>query len=210
MNNLIADHEKTLWILKNRGEMTLKELAAELNISVEGARFQVTKLDGNGLIRSESRSKGRGRPKQVWSLTSKGHARFPDTHSEMTVKLIDKIRKNLGEEALDAVILSTGNDNIANYLQVINQDDSLEKKVEKLAKIREKEGYMSGYEVNEDGSFTLFENHCPICAAAKVCQGFCSAELRTFQQVLGKEILVERTDHILAGARRCAYHIQKK
>ena len=51
----------------------------------------------------------------------------------------------------------------------------------------------------------LVENHCPICAAAKACQQFCRSELRVFQEALGDDVTVERVDHILAGARRCAY-----
>jgi len=59
-----------------------------------------------------------------------------------------------------------------------------------------------------DGSFMLVENHCPICAAATVCAGFCRSELETFRAVLGADI--ERSEHILAGARRCAYHIMPR
>lgn len=51
----------------------------------------------------------------------------------------------------------------------------------------------------------LVENHCPICAAATACAGFCRSELETFRAVLSAE--VERSEHILAGARRCAYRI---
>ena len=43
--------------------------------------------------------------------------------------------------------------------------------------------------------------------AAAACQGFCRAELALFQAALGDGVSVERTDHILAGARRCAYRI---
>jgi len=58
--------------------------------------------------------------------------------------------------------------------------------------------------------FLLIENHCPICAAAAACQGFCRAELEVFRDTLGADVIVERTDHILAGARRCAYRIASK
>jgi predicted ArsR family transcriptional regulator len=58
-----------------------------------------------------------------------------------------------------------------------------------------------------DGSILLVENHCPICAAATTCQGLCREELSLFRSVLGDKAQVERTDHILAGARRCAYRI---
>ena len=76
--------------------------------------------------------------------------------------------------------------------------------------LRAKEGYMAQFEKNENGDFLLVENHCPICAAATLCQGFCATELNTFQSVLGPNTKVERIDHILAGARRCAYLIQDK
>jgi predicted ArsR family transcriptional regulator len=48
-----------------------------------------------------------------------------------------------------------------------------------------------------DGSFLLIENHCPICAAASACQGLCREELILFSSVLGNDVSVERTDHIL-------------
>ena len=44
-------------------------------------------------------------------------------------------------------------------------------------------------------------------AAAAICQGFCRSELDAFRRILGPGCRVERTDHILAGARRCAYRI---
>jgi predicted ArsR family transcriptional regulator len=84
---------------------------------------------------------------------------------------------------------------------------SLEARVNALAKIRAEQGYMAEAARQRDGSFLLIENHCPICAAATACQGLCREELMLFSTVLGDEVNVERTDHILAGARRCAYRI---
>jgi predicted ArsR family transcriptional regulator len=55
-----------------------------------------------------------------------------------------------------------------------------------------------------DGAYLLIENHCPICAAASACQGFCRSELSIFRDLLAPA-KVERIDHILQGARRCAY-----
>ena len=125
------------------------------------------------------------------------------------MKIINKIRENLGKEALEKIIDSTGRDNILKYQEIITDNDSLQEKVKKLALIREKEGYMADYQVNEDGSFLLVENHCPICAAAKTCQCFCKAELNAFQTVLGGNVKIERISHILAGERRCAYLIKE-
>ena len=56
------------------------------------------------------------------------------------------------------------------------------------------------------GRWLLVENHCPICAAARACQGFCRSELSVLQALL-PDCAIERVDHVLAGARRCAYRI---
>jgi predicted ArsR family transcriptional regulator len=69
---------------------------------------------------------------------------------------------------------------------------------------------MASVTAEPGGSFLLVENHCPICAAAAACQGLCRSELAVFRAVLGTEIAIERIDHILAGARRCAYRIHKR
>ena len=43
----------------------------------------------------------------------------------------------------------------------------------------------------------------------RTCQGLCRSELAIFQSLL-PSATVERTDHILAGARRCAYRIEPR
>ena len=58
-----------------------------------------------------------------------------------------------------------------------------------------------------DGALLLVEDHCPICAAARSCQGLCASELEVFQEAMGDEVELTRTDHIIAGARRCAYRV---
>ena len=67
---------------------------------------------------------------------------------------------------------------------------------------------MAAWTTEPDGSLLLVENHCPICAAATACQGFCRAELEVFRSVLGPDVTVERVDHIVAGGRRCSYTIK--
>ena len=77
-----------------------------------------------------------------------------------------------------------------------------------LARVRAEEGYVAEVVDDPDGrGVLLVEHHCPICAAATACQGLCRSELAVFRAVLGTDVTVERIDHILAGARRCAYRI---
>ena len=91
-------------LLKTRGALTAAEIAKELGMTSEGARLQLLKLTEEGLIQSQHESRGVGRPTQFFTLTAMGNAGFPDTHAELTVKLIQLIKQNLGEEALQSVI----------------------------------------------------------------------------------------------------------
>jgi predicted ArsR family transcriptional regulator len=83
----------------------------------------------------------------------------------------------------------------------------LEKKLRELARVRTEEGYMAEVRPEEGGGFLLVESHCPICAAASACQGFCSTELDLFRSVLGTGVEVERVEHIVSGDQRCAYRV---
>jgi radical SAM protein with 4Fe4S-binding SPASM domain len=206
MKNDLPEHERALSILKTKGPKSVKNLAEELKITAEGARFHLMKLEKDGLVESESVVSGRGRPKQIWSLTEKGHNRFPDTHAQLTANLINMMEEALGKDAVNQVIDKHQQTMQERYLKKIEGINSLEGRIAKLADIRTNEGYMAEYE-KEDDHYLFVENHCPICSAAKVCQGFCRAEIDTFQSVLGDEVKIERTEHIVAGERRCAYKV---
>ena len=93
------------------------------------------------------------------------------------------------------------------YAARIPSSAPLQEKLRQLARLRTEEGYMAEVKPERNGSFLLLENHCPICAAASACQGFCQTELDLFRTVLGSDVSVERVEHIVAGDRRCAYRI---
>lgn len=193
-------------LLKTRGALTAASIAQELGITNEGARLQLLKFTEEGVVSSFNESQGVGRPKQFFQLTELGNAKFPDTHAELTVKLINIMRDTLGDHALQTVIDVSEQSGKERYLKELDQFFDLEGRIAKLTEIRSREGYMAEYSKDDKG-YLLIENHCPICAAAKTCQGFCSAELNIFKHVLGNEVQIDRVDHIVSGDRRCAYRI---
>jgi predicted ArsR family transcriptional regulator len=206
MKTTLPDNEQALWVLKKKGPQPISAIAEELNVTNEGARFHLLKLEKEGLVASTSVAQGRGRPKQIWSLTDSGHSRFPDTHANLTASLISMMRETLGQEAVERVIGQHEKKMQSRYSKEIEEHADLETKIAQLADIRTREGYMAEYEKDGDG-YLFIENHCPICVAATACQGFCRAELNTFQSILGEDVQIERTEHIVAGERRCAYRI---
>ena len=136
-----------------------------------------------------------------------GHRQFPDAHADATVDLIASIRDTLGEDALASVIADRYRATLATYLERMEGVVGLPERLERLCAIRSHEGYMA--EVKPEGDDFLFvEHHCPICAAAKACQGFCNNELRLFRELLGDQAAVERVEYLIVGDRRCAYRVR--
>lgn len=199
--------ERILLTLKLHGPQTAAALGKRLSISGEAVRQQLVRLAEEGFVNAWSEARGVGRPSQYWGLTASGHSKFPDTHAELTVQLLRTIRQTLGDEAVDRIIAAREEETRVGYRAALHGASGLRERVERLVRLRTAEGYMAGYEEAGDGSFLFVENHCPICAAAASCQGFCRAEINVFRDILGKDVAVERTEHILAGARRCAYVI---
>ena len=139
-------------------------------------------------------------------MTDAAQARFPDTHSELTVKILESVERSLGQAGLDAVIADRYRETEGAYLRALEGASTLAGRLKRLVRLRSEEGYMADLEKTAEG-WLLLENHCPICAAATACQGFCQNELALFRRVLGEGVQVERVEYLLDGGRRCAYRI---
>ena len=194
--------DQILFMLKTRGPSTAQQLAQLLDISSMGVRRHLDAWLDKGLLLTEDRADKVGRPARYWLLSDAGHARFPDRHSELTVQLIAQVRSLFGQAGLDKLITAREQSSETSYQERMAGAKTLSKRLAKLVEARDAEGYMAQLEKQPDGSFLLIENHCPICAAATACQGFCRSELDVFRRTLGPASTVERVEHVLAGGRR--------
>jgi predicted ArsR family transcriptional regulator len=202
--SLQSTPDQILFELKTRGPATTRDLAARAGISRQAARAHLTKLGGAQLVMHTRSPAGVGRPGHAWSLTEKGHSRFPDSHAQVTVELIEAIRGEFGEVGLDRMIARREQAMAEKCEQLLRGAETLEERVARLVRLRSTEGYMADASRRDDGSYVIMENHCPICAAASACQGFCRSELALFARLLAPA-RVERSEHLLSGGQRCCY-----
>ena len=215
MSRLTEAKRRLLELLKRRGATSATELAEALGLTDVAIRQHLGALEGNGLVASEPHSpgghiRGRGRPAVAWSLTELGGEIFPDRHADLTVELLQVMRKTLGEEALLRIVEVRAKDQVTLYKKRVPARGSLRKRVESLAAQRTAEGYMAEVVQEKPGRYLLIEHHCPICDAAKCCQGLCRAELDVFRKTLGRGVTIERIEHLLSEGDRCVYRIEKK
>lgn len=200
--------ERLLMLLKMRGPLTAAELGQAIGTTGENARQHLARLKQDGLVETRAEPRGVGRPAQTWHLTDAARRHFPDTHAELTAGLLRLLHDMGGPDLLDRLIAAREAETGAAYRRELDGIHGLAARIAALAAIRSREGYMAEWHAEAGGHFLLIENHCPICAAATACAGFCRAERDIFQDVLGPTVVVERRDHIPSGARRCAYRIR--
>ncbi len=196
-------------LLKTEGPLDSARLAKRLGLTAMAVRQHLYALQNEGLVTAEERPVPIGRPAKYWQLTREADSLFPEAYAELNVALIDAVKDTFGVEGLSRVLVSRCRRQRSDYAKRIRPGDSLKKKLTELARVRTEEGYMAEVRRGDDGSYLLVENHCPICAAANACQGFCTTELDLFRSVLGPDVKVERVEHIVSGDQRCAYRVTR-
>jgi len=193
-------------LLKSEGAMNSARLARRLKLTPMAVRQHLYQLQNEKLVTAEERRVPLGRPAKFWTLTREADRLFPDAYAELSVSLLNAVDVALGSGGVEKVLASRCAAQRGAYAKRIDPSAPLEKKLRELAKIRTEEGYMAEVHRDRDG-YVFIENHCPICAAAQACQGFCSTELELFRSVLGPGTSIGRAEHIISGDRRCVYRI---
>lgn len=195
-------------LIQREGPISADAMAEKLGLTAMAVRQHLYVLDEEGLATFAEEARPRGRPVKLWRSTAEAAGQFADSHSALAVDLIAQMKKAFGDEGMDRILKLRTAEQERTYRAKTDAARSLKGKLDQLANIRSAEGYMA--EVRRDaetGDWLFVENHCPICAAARLCTGLCREELALFHRVLGKYIKVERLSHILAGAGRCAYRV---
>lgn len=200
--------DRIISLLKREGPQDAGVLAARLGVSAMAVRQHLYDLQDQGFVTASEQKGAIGRPTKIWALDAAANDLFPDGHSDFTYDLIGSIRETFGEDGMASLLRNRSEKQIVSYAKRMGEG-SLEVRLERLAAIRSGEGYMAEVAKTDGGALLLVENHCPVCEAAKACSGLCAEELHVFQECLGEGVVVERTDHILAGARRCAYRVAR-
>jgi len=199
-------HDKIIQLLKTKGSLTAKILAEELELTTMGVRQHVQALEESGEVVFYDKKAPRGRPTRYWSLTNKSNSRFENRHDELSVQLIDSVQRIFGDSGMEKLIQDREISSLSSYRLALADRYGIKEKLQTLAKLRTDEGYMAT--IDQEGDiYWLLENHCPICAAATKCLSFCHSEFNLFQTVLEDVAQVSREEHIIDGARRCAYKV---
>jgi len=203
---LPAGRRAVLYAVRRRGEATAEQVAEQLDITVSGARQHLTALAKDGLVESAelpSPEGRRGRRTLVYSATSDADAFFPKAYGELTNELLGYVA-DTDRDLLDTLFAKRREARIEGARARLASKRTLRAKVAELTRILDEDGYLASWEQVETGVFRIVEHNCAIWAVAQRYGQACASELDFIRAAL-EDADVERVQHMVAGARRCAY-----
>jgi DeoR family suf operon transcriptional repressor len=150
----------------------------------------------------------RGRRTLVYAATAAADAYFPKAYGELTNELLGYVA-DTDRELLDQLFAKRRETRVTNAQARLATKRTLGAKVAELTRILDEDGYLASWEKVGPGVYRIVEHNCAIWAVAERYGQACTSELEFIRTVLdGAD--VERVQHMIAGARRCAYEVRAR
>ena len=179
--------------------------------SKRGARQHLSALTRDGLVEATEvapASARRGRRALVYSVMPAADAFFPKAYGELTNELLGYLAETDGA-LLEDLFAKRREQRIRNAAARLAGKRTLAHKVDELTRILDEDGYLATWEEATTGVYRIVEHNCAIWAVAQRYGQACTSELEFIRTALANAD-VERVEHMVAGARRCAYEIRAR
>ena len=203
-DHLVDTRRQTiLAFLKTHGQASLGEIATHLEVSKQGALRHLEALEAAGMTTVASAAPhGRGRPENVYQLTTAAGEHFPDGHRELTGELVEF----MSDEQLKRFFERRAARLEAEYAPRLAGLD-FEARVRELAKLATEHGHMAEVVELPQGGLAIRHCNCPIQDVAARTGLPCVNEQQMYQRLLGAS--VNRSTWMADAATDCTYEVKE-
>ncbi len=205
-----AGRRAVLFAVRHFGDADVDQVAAEMDITMSGARQHLTALVEQGLLATGERPRpagARGRPQLTYHVTELGDGLFPKAYGALTNELLGYLGDD-DADTVDRLFARRRETRIVRASQRLASKRSLAARVDELAKILDEDGYLATAEHLGRDRHRIVEHNCAIAAVARRYGQACTSEIDFIRAVL-PDTTVERTQHMIAGDRHCGYLISR-
>ena len=191
--------------------LSVARLAEGLGVSEVAVRHHLQVLQTDGFVTAETvRGTGRGRPKQLYTLTDKARRLFPDNSAQLANELLDYLAGEHGRSELQRFLRWRADRHSSRYAAALAGVDTVDERVQRLADVLAEDGFAaSAQTVTTPEGATVLElrqDHCAIKAVAEEHPQLCAYEASTFSKLLGGAKL-SRRQTIAGGDSACVCQI---
>ena len=186
--------------MKKTQGLSVNELGEQLKLSYMGIKQHCGELERQGYVDTWRRSKPIGRPEIIYRLTPKAQAFFPSSSNGVTIEFMKAANRLYGPAAAEKLLYSLFSFKAEEYMGKLH-GTTVRELAEMLAKIRDREGYLS--EVGEEESVVITEYHSPIADLLEAFPIIRRLEREMMERVLG--VKVGRDEKVASGLYRCRF-----
>jgi DeoR family suf operon transcriptional repressor len=194
---------RILKAIQLRGRASIKDVAADLEVTTSAVRLHLTQLQASGAVHAERVREGVGRPYYVYSMTPQAHNLFYKDYGELTKLLLEEVNELQGPDALQGVLRRVGDRLADTYRDQIGGQE-LADRVRAWTELLDQRGVAVEIE-KVAGGYVLREYGCPYQNVAVENRAVCEMERQVMARLL--ESGVKLTQCVLDGHRGCQFSI---
>src|SRR5438132_9931694 len=178
--------------LKRTRGMTVNELVGRMNMSYMGIKQHCITLHRDGYLDTWRRPQKMGRPEMVYRLTRRTHDLFQSDSNQFTLELLKSVQETYGPNAPEKLLYNVFERKTASLKSKV-KGDTVEERAKWLARVRDGEGYMSQFTIEEKEGPQILECHSPILNLVDRYSIIGRLEGDLFEAVLGTSVRREET-----------------
>jgi DeoR family transcriptional regulator, suf operon transcriptional repressor len=190
-------------LVQRHGEMTVRELVDALGVTTTAIRLQVDRLVGDGILTATKRSRGRGRPSDVFSLTERGLNLVQPRYDLLLGHLIEELANDVGTDRVVQILSRVAARMADGFAGRVN-GATVQERLANLVQLWQEQGIpvVVRYEGNH---IILRQCGCPYYKVARGNRTICRMDARMMSQLVGRP--VRQTQCLHDGHTACEFQI---
>lgn len=205
MNSLDSKDQQLLEHLHRTGGADVQELCDLLDVTRNAIRSRISRMEALQLVQTRQVSQGRGRPRNVHTLTPEGISSLGEDYRQLAIVMWEAICQISDDGVREGLLGDIRNRLAGRFRQTVESSGEISERLNQLV------GQMrrTGFNVESDDSFSLpilRESNCPFPMLADVDERICEMERQVVEEVLGAP--VEFKHRCRDGHHCCEFEIQ--
>ncbi len=191
--------------LKEKGEVTVDELALVLRLTTVTVRHHLDILRGEGLVNDPviRHRSSPGRPQYAYTLTGKASEQFPKNYCDLAAHVLEEFKASAPPHSVNVFFEGVAH-RMSSLAPAVVPGESQAERLERVVGFLSSQGYVANWERAEDG-YLLHTCNCPYEALAKDNPELCGMDMTLVGNLLGE--MPRRVSRVVEGATSCAYFI---
>jgi predicted ArsR family transcriptional regulator len=173
-----------------------------MRMSYMGIKQHCLTLQRDGYLDTWRRPQKMGRPEMVYRLTRRAHDLFQADSNRFTIELLESVQQIYGPNGPEKLLYNLFERKTASLKEKI-KGATVAERAKSLAKVRDLEGYMSQFVIDEGGP-QILECHTPLQNVLDKYQIIGRFEQEMFERVLGTRVRRQETRN--SGLYECAFY----